>query len=315
MSTITTGSFAKDLWPGVNAWYGMRYDEYPVEHLDIFDRQQSNLAFEEEVQMTGFGLAPIKPEGTPITFEGTEQGFIDRYTHITYGLGFVITRELWEDGLAATVALRRAEALAFSIRQTIETVAANILNRAFDSNFVYGDGVELCSLLHPNTTGGTWANELAVAADLSEASLEQACIDISQFKSDKGLQIAVRPTKLIIPVQLVFEAERILKSDLRVADPAAATNVYNDINALKSSGAIPMGYCVNHYLTDEDALRSKRQRLYAVTHIANPSNCGETPQGQSAAKPILFGTFRDYPEGEYKQALGNGGQPINRLMI
>lgn len=261
MSIISTGSFAKDLWPGVNAWYGMKYDEYPVEHLDIFDKQQSNLAFEEEVGMTGFGLAPIKPEGTPITFEGTEQGFIDRYTHITYGLGFIITRELWEDGLAATVALRRAEALAFSIRQTIETVAANILNRAFDAAYVYGDGVELCSLLHPNVSGGVWANELATPADMSEASLEQSCIDIAQFQSDKGLQIAVRPKKLIIPVQLVFEAERILKSDLRVQTE------YNDINALKSSGAIPEGYCVNHYLTDPDAFFLKTDCPMGLTHF------------------------------------------------
>ena len=222
---------------------------------------------------------------------------------------------MWEDGIAATVALRRAEALAFSIRQTIETVAANILNRAFNPAFTYGDGVELCSDVHPNVTGGTWSNELATPADLSEASLEQAVIDISDFRSDKGLQIAVRPKKMIIPVELVFEAERILKSDLRVATPGALTNVYNDINAIKSSGAIPEGYCVNHYLEDEDAYAKSlfpmiNLRLYAERHIDKPLNCGKIQNGQSAAKPAQkAGRFNDYPEMEYMQAHGSGGHP------
>lgn len=246
MAAITTGSFAKDLWPGVNSWYGMKYAEYPVEHLDIFDKYTSGKAFEEDVGAAMFGLAPVKTEGGNITYDSAEQAFIDRYTHVTYGLGFMITREMYEDGIAATVALRRAGALAFSIRQTAETVGANILNRAFNSSYTFGDGLELCSTAHLNQSGGTWRNELATAADISESSLEQACIDIAGFTNDRGLKIAVRPMKLIIPKELMFEASRILESTLR---PGTADN---DINALKKAGMIPE-IVVNHYLTDTDA--------------------------------------------------------------
>ena len=243
---INTGSFAKDLWPGVNSWYGAKYDEYPVEHLDIFDKNTSGKAFEEDVGAAMFGMAPVKPEGTSISYDSAEQAFIDRYTHITYALGFIITEEMHDDGISMTIALRRAGALAFSIRQSAETVAANILNRAFNSSYVYGDAVELCSTGHPNKTGGTWMNELATAADLSEATLEQACIDIAGFTNDRGMKIAVRPKKLIIPKELVFEAQRILESTLR---PGVNDN---DINALNSMGMIPT-IVVNHYLTDTDA--------------------------------------------------------------
>lgn len=243
---INTGSFAKDLWPGVNSWYGVKYDEYPIEHLDIFEKNVSSKAFEEDVGASMFGMAPVKPEGTPISYDSAEQAFIDRYTHVTYALGFIITEEMHDDGISMTIALRRAGALAFSIRQTAETVAANILNRAFNSSYTYGDGVELCSTAHANQSGGTWMNELATAADLSEASLEQACIDIAGFTNDRGLKIAVRPKKLIIPKELVFEAQRILESTLR---PGVNDN---DINALKSLGMIPQ-IVVNHYLTDTDA--------------------------------------------------------------
>ena len=245
MAAITTGSFAKDLWPGVNAWYGLKYKEYPVEHLSIFDKETSTRAFEEEVGISGFGLAPIKTEGASIRYDSAMQAFIDRYTHITYGLGFIITREMNDDGIAATVALRRAKALAFSIRQTQETVAANILNNAFDSG-TYGDGTYLCADDHPNQAGGTWANELSTSADLNEASIEQACIDIAGFTNDRGLKIAVRPKRLIIPKELEFDAVRYLKSINR---PDSANN---DINAVRTMGVIPE-YVVNHYLTDTDA--------------------------------------------------------------
>ena len=217
-----------------------------MEHLDIFTKYTSNKAFEEDVGAAMFGLAPVKTEGGNITYDTAEQAFIDRYTHVTYGLGFIITREMHDDGISATVALRRAGALAFSIRQTAETVAANVLNRAFNSSYTYGDGVELCSTAHVNQSGGTWRNELATAADLSEASLEQACIDIAGLTNDRGLKIAVRPTKLVIPKELMFEAQRILESDLR---PGTADN---DLNALKKTGIIPT-VVVNHYLTDTDA--------------------------------------------------------------
>ena len=242
---ITTGSFSKDLWPGVNKNYGMKYKEYPVEHLDIFDKNTSTKSFEEDVGAAMFGLAPIKTEGGGITYDEAEQAYIDRYTHITYALGFIITREMHDDGISATVALRRSSALAFSIRQTAETVGANILNRAFNSSYTYGDGLELCSTAHPNQKGGTWKNELDTAADLSNASIEQACIDIAGLKSDSGLQIAVRPTKLIIPRQLVFQATRYLKS---INEPGGADN---DINAVRKMGVVPE-VVTNHYLSDEN---------------------------------------------------------------
>lgn len=243
---INTGSFAKDLWPGVNAWYGEKYAEYPVEHLDIFDKNTSGRAFEEDVGAAMFGLAPVKSEGSAISYDSAEQAFIDRYTHVTYALGFIVTQEMHDDGISMTVALRRASALAFSLRQTAETVGSNILNRAFNSSYTYGDGVELCSTAHVNQSGGTWRNELATATDLNEASIEQACIDIADFKNDRGLKIAVRPKKLVIPKELVFEAQRILESSLR---PGVMDN---DLNALKSLGMIP-DIVVNHYLTDTDA--------------------------------------------------------------
>lgn len=257
---ITTGSFAKDLWPGVDEWYGLKYKEYPIEHLDIFDKKTSTKAFEEVVGATGFGLAPVKTEGGSISYEDTEQGFIDRFTHITYALGFIITREMHEDGISVTESLRRAEALAFSIRQSIETVAANVLNRAFNSSYTFGDGKELCAEDHPNKSGGTFRNEPSTAADLSETSLEQCLIDIGDFKSDKGLQVAIRAKKLIIPTELQFEAERIMKSSQRVS------SANNDINAIKSSGVLPDGYTINHYLTDADAFFIKTDCPNGMTH-------------------------------------------------
>jgi hypothetical protein len=250
MGVITTNNFAKDLIPGVKTWFGQKYKEYPIEYLDIFEKMNSTRAFEEEVGVTGFGLAAIKNEGTGIAYDEQEQGFVSRYTHVTYGLGFIITREMYEDGIAVTVALRRANSLAFSIRQTKEIVGANILNRAFTAAYTMGsnsDGKELCATDHPNKAGGTWRNELSTPADLSESALEQACIDIAGFTTDKGLTIAIRPKALIIPQALEFDAYRILES---IGQSGTANN---DINALRSSGKFPQGIMVNHYLTDTDA--------------------------------------------------------------
>lgn len=250
MAVITTGNFAKDLVPGVKTWFQTKYKEHPVEYLDIFEKQISTKAFEEEVGITGFGLAQVKTEGAGIAYDDQSQGYVNRYAHVTYGLGFVITREMHDDGISVTVALRRASALAYSLRQTKETVCANVLNRAFNSAYTMGtnsDGKELCAEDHPNKSGGTWRNELAVAADLSEAALEQACIDIGALKTDRGLTIAIRPLKLIIPTALEFDAYRILKSIGRV------DTANNDINAIRASGKIPQGIAVNHYLDDADA--------------------------------------------------------------
>ncbi|MCP4613025.1 MAG: hypothetical protein GY845_30395 [Planctomycetes bacterium] len=244
---ITTSSFAKDLMPGVNKFYGLEYAKHPEEAKDIFDSFKSTKAFEEEVGISGLGLAPLKTEGNGITYDVMKQGFISRYTHFTYGLGFIITREMWEDGIAIPAAIRRAKALAFSLRTTDETVAANVLNRAFTSTYTGGDGKELCSTVHPNKAGGTWSNEPTTPADLSEVSLEQACIDIGGFTNDRGLPVAIKPQSLIIPSELQFDAERLLKSSLQ---PGTANN---DLNAVKSAGSFPGGAKANHYLTDADA--------------------------------------------------------------
>jgi phage major head subunit gpT-like protein len=244
---ITSASFAKSLWPGINKWYGKAYDEFPVEWDKLFEKNTSRRAFEEDVGYSGFGLASEKPEGESISYDSERQGFITRYTHVTYGLGFIVTREAVEDDLYDVVASRKAQGLAFSMRQTKEIVAANIYNDAFAGGATYGDGVSLLNSAHPNMAGGTWSNVLATAADLSEASLEQAAIDIQGFTNDRGLKIAVRPNKLVIPYQLEFEANRIFKSTGRVG-----TN-HNDINAIKEAGLFPGGIVVSHYLTDPDA--------------------------------------------------------------
>lgn len=250
MAIITTANFAKDLVPGVRKWYGMKYKEYPIQYTDIFEKNTSDKAFEEEIGTTGFGYARLKTEGNGIAYDEASQTYLSRYTHATYALGFIITREMYEDGIAVTVALRRAGALAFSIRQTKETIAANVLNRAFNSSYTMGaqsDALELCSLVHPNKSGGTWKNELTTAADLSEAALEQALIDIGDFTNDRGLKIAVKAQSLIVPTELEGEAFRILKSELRVG------SAENDINYIRASGKFPKGIKVNNYLTTADA--------------------------------------------------------------
>jgi hypothetical protein len=246
MSIINSGSFAKALWPGVNAWYGKAYDEYKVEYTDLFDKFSSSKAFEEDVGISSFGLAVAKTEGSPISYDSERQAFITRYQHVVYALGFIITREMMEDDQYDVVGQKKAQGLAFSMRQTKEVIAANVYNRAFNSSYTYGDGLSLINASHVNVKGGTWSNQIATASDLSEAALEQACIDIAGFTNDAGLLIAVRPESLIIPRQLIFEAKRILATDGRVGTDN------NDLNALKTLGAVPK-VVTNHFLTDTDA--------------------------------------------------------------
>ena len=246
MSVINSGSFAKALWPGVNAWYGKAYDQYPVEYTALFDKFSSSKQFEEDVGISSFGLAQIKAEGAPIGYDSERQSFITRYNHVVYALGFVITREIMEDDQYDVVGQRKAEGLAFSMRQTKEIVGANVYNRAFSGSYLGGDGVSLISASHPNFAGGTWSNQIGTASDLSEAALEQAAIDIAGFTNDRGLLIAVRPQALVIPRQLIFEANRILTADGRVGTDN------NDPNSIKNLGIIPKTV-VNHFLTDTDA--------------------------------------------------------------
>lgn len=240
---ITTGSHPKALWPGVKAWWGRTYNDHQEEWPMLFDRATSDKNYEEDVQLTGYGLAPRKTEGAAVQYDSEVQGFTTRYTHIAYALGYVVTQEEIDDNLYMEVSRPRAAGLARSFRQTKENVAANIYNRAFNSTYKGGDAVELCSTAHPNTTGGTFANKPAVDADLSEASLEDMIILIMGATDDRGLLINLMPRSLIIARQEWFNANRILKS---VYTPGSANN---DINVLKATNALPGGIQMNHYLT------------------------------------------------------------------
>lgn len=244
---ITSSNFAKLLWPGLNKIYGKSYDEHKEEYTDLFDTYGSTKQFEEDLGITSFGLAQTKSEGSPINYDDENQAFLTRYQHVVYGLGFIITREMMEDDQYGVVGARRSKSLAFSMRQTKEIVAANVYNRAFNSSYTGGDGKEMLATDHVNHSGGTWSNELTTSADVSEASLEQACIDIMKLKNDRGLNISVMPQSLIVAPDNVFEVERILNSPLR------SGTADNDLNALARMGKFPGGVKVNHYLTDADA--------------------------------------------------------------
>ena len=244
---ISRSQLVKELEPGLNALFGLEYNRYENEHAAIFATESSDRAFEEEVMLSGFGSAPVKTEGSGVTFDQATESFTARYTHETIAMAFAITEEAIEDNLYDRLAGRYTRALARSMANTKQVKAANVLNNAFDSNFAGGDGKELCSLLHPLASGGVLENTLNTAADLSETSLEQSMIDIAAFVDERGLKIAMQCVKLIIPKELQFTAERILKTPQRVGTPD------NDINAMASMGMIPQGYRVNHYLTDTDA--------------------------------------------------------------
>src|SRR5674476_193691 len=240
---ITTASHPKALWPGIKAWWGQVYNEHPEEYTDLFNKDSSTQNYEEDVQLTGFGLAPRKSEGTGVAYDSEIQGFVTRYTHIAYALGYIVTKEELDDNLYEKVSKRRAASLAMGFRQTKENIAANVYNRAFNGTYLGGDGVSLCSTVHPNTTGGTWANKPATDADLSEASLEDAVIAIMGMTNDRGLLIQVMPQTLHIARQEHFNAHRILKSVYQ------SGNANNDVNVLLATNAFPGGIKLNHYFS------------------------------------------------------------------
>ena len=244
---ITTASHPKALWPGIKAWWGQVYDEHPEEYSKLFDSDTSRQNYEEDVQLTGFGLAPVKPEGSGVAYDSEIQGFTTRYTHVAYALGYIVTKEELDDNLYEQVSRRRAAALAMSFRQTKENIGANIYNRAFNPTYLGGDGVSLCSTSHPNTSGGTFANTPTVAADLSEASLEDALTALMGFQNDRGLLINVMPRSLIVARQNWWNANRILKS---AYTPSTANNA---VNVLVATNALPEGIVMNHYLTSPNA--------------------------------------------------------------
>jgi len=243
---ISRAQLVKELEPGLNALFGLEYKNYANEHAAIFDTENSDRAFEEEVMLSGFGNAGVKPEGQSVNYDAATETFTARYTHETLALAFSITEEAIEDNLYDRLASRYTKALARSMANAKQVKAANVLNRAFNSSYTGGDGLELCSTAHV-IVSGTEQNELSTAADLNETSLEQAMIDIAALTDERGLKIAAKGMKMVIPSALQFTAERLMKSTLRVG------TADNDINAVRSMGMIPQGYTVNHYLTDTDA--------------------------------------------------------------
>ena len=235
---ISRAQLVKELEPGLNALFGLEYDQYDREHEQIFSMETSDRAFEEEVMLSGFGAAPTKSEGSAVTFDDAQEAYTARYTMETIALAFSITEEAIEDNLYDRLASRYTRALARSMSQTKQVKAASVLNNAFDSTVTGGDGVELCSAVHPLASGNTFRNELSTAADLNETSLEQSLIDIAGFVDERGLKVAVRGMKMIVPKELQFTADRLLESAYRTG------TADNDINAIRSMGMLPEGYFV-----------------------------------------------------------------------
>ena len=244
---ISRAQLAKELEPGLNALFGMEYARYENEHAEIFETEASDRAFEEEVLIVGFGNAETKSEGQSVNYDSASEGFTARYTHETIALGFALTEEAVEDNLYDRLGARYTKALARSMAHTKQVKAANVLHNAFSSSYTGGDGVSLINTSHPLAGGGTLANRQTTMADLNETSLENALISISTFVDDRNMILALQGTKLIIPPQLQFVADRLLESPGRVGTSD------NDINAVRNMGLLPQGYSVNHFLTDTDA--------------------------------------------------------------
>jgi hypothetical protein len=258
---ISRQQLAKELEPGLNALFGLEYSRYENEHSEIFETESSDRAFEEEVMLSGFGSAPTKSEGAAVSFDTANEAYTARYTHETIALAFSITEEAVEDNLYDRISARYTKALARSMANTKQVKAANVLNNAFTSTVTGGDGLELCSTAHTLSTGGTFANEPSTAADLNETSLEDSLINISNFVDERGLKVALRGMKLIIPPALQFVAERLMASNLRVG------TADNDVNAIRSTGMLPNGYVINHFLTDTDAFFIKTDAPNGFKHF------------------------------------------------
>ncbi len=244
---ISRAQLLKELLPGLNALFGLEYEKYGEEHKEIYETETSERSFEEETKLSGFSAAPVKNEGSAIAYDNAQEAWTARYNHETIAMGFSITEEAVEDNLYDSLSSRYTKALARGMAYTKQVKAAYVLNNAFTGGPTYGDGVVLCSTAHPLVSGGTNSNRPTTGTDLNETSLENAVIQIAAWTDERGLLIASRPRKLIIPPQLQFTATRLLETELRVS------TADNDINALKNNGSIPEGYTINHYLTDPNA--------------------------------------------------------------
>ena len=241
---ISRAQLLKEVLPGLNALFGMEYSRYGEEHKEIYETEKSERSFEEETKLAGFSAAPVKNEGSAIAYDNAQEAFTARYNHETIALGFSITEEAIEDNLYDSLSARYTKALARAMAYTKQVKAASVLNNGLSASYVGGDGVALFSTAHPLVSGGTNSNRPTTNADLNETSLENAVIQIAAWTDERGLLIAAKPRKLVIPPALMFVATRLLETNLRVG------TTDNDINALKNNGSIPEGYTINHYLTD-----------------------------------------------------------------
>jgi hypothetical protein len=277
---ISRAQLLKELLPGLNALFGLEYARYGEEHKEIFDTESSERSFEEETKLSGFSAAPVKNEGSAIAYDNAQEAWTARYNHETIALGFSITEEAIEDNLYDSLSARYTKALARAMAYTKQTKAAAILNNGFDTDYPGGDGVALFSASHPLVGGGTNSNIPSTPADLNETSLEAAVIQIAAWTDERGLLIAAKPKKLVVPPSLMFVATRLLETELRVS------TADNDINAIKSNGSIPEGYTVNHFLTDPDA-------WFLTTDVPNGlKHFVRTPMAQSMDGDFDTGNVR-----------------------
>ena len=303
---ISRSQLVKELEPGLNALFGLEYNRYENQHAEIFPAEASDRAFEEEVMLSGFGSAPVKQEGAGVVFDQAQETFTARYTHDTIALAFSITEEAIEDNLYDRLAARYTRALARSMSNTKQVKAAAVLNNAQITTAIGGDGVSLINNGHPLATGGTFSNVLATAADLNETSLEQSLIDIAGFVDERGLKIALSGRKMIIPKELQFTAERLMKSPQRVG------TADNDINAIANMGMIPEGYRVNNFLTDTDSFFILTDTPNGFKHFVR-SPIKTAMEGDFDTGNVRFKARERYSFGwsDPRAVFGNGNLPTS----
>jgi hypothetical protein len=303
---ISRSQLVKELEPGLNALFGLEYNRYENQHAEIFPAEASDRAFEEEVMLSGFGSAPVKQEGAGVVFDQAQETFTARYTHDTIALEFSITEEAIEDNLYDRLAARYTRALARSMSNTKQVKAAAVLNNAQITTAIGGDGVSLINGSHPLATGGTFSNVLATAADLNETSLEQSLIDIAGFVDERGLKIALSGRKMIIPKELQFTAERLMKSPQRVG------TADNDINAIVNMGMIPEGYRVNNFLTDTDSFFILTDTPNGFKHFVR-SPIKTAMEGDFDTGNVRFKARERYSFGwsDPRAVFGNGNLPTS----
>ena len=301
---ISRAQLVKELEPGLNALFGLEYNRYENQHAEIFPAEASDRAFEEEVMLSGFASAPVKQEGAGVVFDQAQETFTARYTHDTIALAFSITEEAIEDNLYDRLAARYTRALARSMSNTKQVKAAAVLNNGQVTTAIGGDGVSLINNAHPLATGGTFSNVLAVAADLNETSLEQSLIDIAGFVDERGLKVALNGTKMIIPKELQFTAERLMKS------PQRTSTADNDINAIVNMGMIPEGYRVNNFLADSDSFFILTDTPNGFKHFVR-SPIKTAMEGDFDTGNVRFKARERYSFGwsDPRAVFGNGNLP------